>query len=195
MTNTFRKRRKSKLSKVYNSRKRQPKRVRMGLPGACHRRSKVVEWPLGDAREALQRLNNERFACALCALAYGSLESCTANAQNMPHSARDWEGVEVAKHRLRICVGYRNDGEPIVKHISGDSEFDLADKVVKEYVKSGRIAEFLEGASAQVGNCSVSFKDYTLKWYSTYKAPKLKPTTASEAFHLTRNCGSFYNRQ
>jgi len=110
-------------------------------------------------------------------LAY--LDNCTVKAQNMPHSARSREGVEVAKHRLRICVGYRNDGEPIVKHISGDSEFDLADKVVKEYVKSGRIAEFLEGASAQVGNCSVSFKDYTLKWYSTYKAPKLKPTTAS----------------
>ncbi len=108
-----------------------------------------------------------------------NLESCTGNAQNMPYSALRLEGVEMAKHRMRICLGYCVDGTPIVKHISGDNEFDLADRIVREYVKSGRIADFIGGAHTPKEVQVVSFKEYTLSWYKTYKAPKLKPTTAS----------------
>lgn len=85
----------------------------------------------------------------------------------------------MAKHRLRICLGYREDGTPVVKHISGDSEFNLADRVVTEYVKSGRISEFIGGVPKPKEVRVVTFKEYTEGWYKTYKEPKLKPTTAS----------------
>ncbi len=85
----------------------------------------------------------------------------------------------MAKHRLRICLGYYDDGTPIVKHISGDSEFDLADRVVAEYVKAGRLCEFLNGMPAKQVCRAEAFKAYTQRWYETYKEFKIKPTTAS----------------
>jgi len=124
------------------------------------------------------------------AISHANLESCTGYAQNMPYSARRLEGVEMAKHRLRICLGYQEDGSPIVKHISGDSEFDLADRVVAEYVKAGRLCEFLHGMPAKQVCRAETFKAYTLRWYSTYKEHKIKPTTAS-GYLTSFNCHLF----
>ncbi len=148
--------------------------------GAWQTSSKVVSLPKGRARDAILRsILKSAFIGTQRALARANLESYTGSAQNMPVSAQRLEGVEMAKHRLRICLGYREDGTPVVKHISGDSEFNLADRVVTEYVKSGRIGEFIGGAHKPKEVKIVPFKEYTQSWYTTYKEPKLKPTTAS----------------
>lgn len=156
----------------------------------CPEKSNVIPFPMKDSRESfLQQVEERAFRGASRANALANLENCTGSVQNIPYSALGLEGVEMAKHRLRICLGY-SDGLPIVKHISGDSEFDLADRVVKEYVKSGRITEFIEGVNAPEEGTVVCFKEYTMRWYSTYKEPKLKPTTAS-GYLSTCNCHLF----
>jgi integrase len=153
-----------------------PKKV----TGAWQKDSKVVSLPKGRAREVLLRsVQKSAFVGIQRALSRANLESYTESAQNMPVSAQRLEGVEMAKHRLRICLGYCEDGTPVVKHISGDSEFNLADRVVTEYVRSGRIDEFIGGAHKPKEVRGVTFKEYTQSWYTTYKEPKLKPTTAS----------------
>lgn len=161
-------------------RARLTKRPLEGASGAWQTKSKVVSLPRGKARAAfIKRIEKSAYEGTRRALAHANLENCTVSAQFEPVSARSLEGVEMAKHRLRICLGYLQDGTPVVKHISGDSEFDLADRVVSEYVKSGRIVEFIGGEYAPKTVIAVSFKEYTLSWYSTYKEHKLKPTTAS----------------
>ncbi len=85
----------------------------------------------------------------------------------------------MAKQRMRICLGYRADGTPVVKQVSGDNEFTLADRIVAEYVKAGRIGEFIEGMPEPKPVRVATFKEYAESWYDTFKRPKLKPTTAS----------------
>ena len=44
--------------------------------------------------------------------------------------------LAMASHRLRICVGYDDDGKPITTQIRGVSELELADKVVRAILRS-----------------------------------------------------------
>ena len=60
-----------------------------------------------------------------------SLENCT-NAVQMPLLT---EGErDMAKHRMRTCIGYNDDGTSVIKQISASSELELADKIVRTYL-------------------------------------------------------------
>ena len=59
---------------------------------------------------------------------YQYLDNCISNVQMLLPMKGD---LAMAKHRLRICVGYNDDGSPVVKRISGNTELELADNVVK----------------------------------------------------------------
>lgn len=98
------------------------------------------------------------------------LENCTGQAQEPLQG----EGEKaMAKHRMRMCIGYNDDGSPIVRQISANGEIQLADRIVAEMLKSERATEFLEGDKKDVP----TFKAYTEEWLATYKANKCKPTT------------------
>ena len=47
------------------------------------------------------------------------------------------------EHRIRVCVGYDNNGNAVTKRLSANDELSLADKVIEAVVKSGRIKDFL----------------------------------------------------
>ena len=84
--------------------------------------------------------------------------------------------LAMAKHRLRICVGYNDDGSPVVKRISGNTELELADNVVRMMLSSERRADFIE----QVIHPSrpiTTFMAYAKEWLATYKAGHIKATT------------------
>lgn len=83
----------------------------------------------------------------------------------------------MAKHRLRVCVGHKNDGSPIVKRISGDTELELADNVVKAVVCSERIDEFICGDNTSSLQNIITFRDYAEDWFTTYKKRYVKATT------------------
>lgn len=84
----------------------------------------------------------------------------------------------MASHRMRICVGYDDEGNPITTQIRGVSELELADKVVRAILHSERKEEFLRGMVLATEPEAPHFKPYAEEWYATYKAHRIKSTTA-----------------
>ena len=81
----------------------------------------------------------------------------------------------MSKHRLRVCIGYKDDDSPIIKQICATSEFELADLAARALLKSARRNEFV--ADVPVQKAIPSFGKYATEWLKTYKKGKLKPTT------------------
>ena len=109
-----------------------------------------------------------------------SLENCTDAHILKPERCRK-TGEDMAKHRMRIRVDTNDDNTPVIKQLSANSEIELGDRIVREYIASGRIWEFMERGSEPVKSKpqGVSFREYGEKWFKLYKAKALKPTTAS----------------
>ena len=84
--------------------------------------------------------------------------------------------MAMAKHRLRVCVGYNNDGSPIVKRISGDTELELADNVARIILHSERKMEFVQQESEPIPAIT-TFRAYAEEWLTTYKSGHIKATT------------------
>jgi len=104
------------------------------------------------------------------------LENCTDAVQKPLLTEGE---CDMAKHRMRTCIGYNTDGTPIIKQISGDSELELADKIVNTILASTRRQEFLGTKSIEIVPSSPPFKKYAEEWMETYKIGKCKPTTIS----------------
>ena len=84
----------------------------------------------------------------------------------------------MTSHRMRICVGYKEDGNPITTQIRSVSELELADKIVRVILRSERKEEFLRGMALELKPEAPLFKPYAEEWYLTYKAHRIKSTTA-----------------
>jgi len=84
----------------------------------------------------------------------------------------------MANHRMRICIGYNEDGTPITTQLRGVSEIELADKVVRAMLRSARRDEFLKGLELNDKPEAPKLKPYAEEWYATYKANRIKDTTA-----------------
>ncbi|MDO4197079.1 MAG: hypothetical protein Q4D33_13145, partial [Prevotellaceae bacterium] len=76
---------------------------------------------------------------------------------------------------MRVCVGYNDNGFPIIKQICASSETELAEMAVKALLKSERRSEFV--ADLPVVKTIPTFGKYAAEWMKTYKRGKLKPTT------------------
>lgn len=93
------------------------------------------------------------------------------------------EGVStMAKHRMRVCIGFNDDGSPVEKMISGNTQRELADRIVLAILNSERKAEFISKCGivnydSTTGKTAPLFKDYADKWMNTYKVGKLRPKT------------------
>ena len=108
-----------------------------------------------------------------------TLENCTGDAQMLLPEKGD---STMAKHRIRVCIGYNDDGSPIEKMISGNTQHELADRAVLAILNSERSAWFLEKCGISVGGSATvkltpTFKEYTDRWMQTYKVGKLRPKT------------------
>ena len=109
-----------------------------------------------------------------------NLESCTGFAQ----TSLPMEGDKaMSRLRMRVCIGHNDDGSAIIKHVSADSELALADRICKTLLESERRNEFIAAEEAKKN--VPTFKDYTEYYLTTYKLPKIKPTT--EAFYRQMN--------
>ena len=87
------------------------------------------------------------------------------------------------EHRLRIRIGYTEDGEPVIRQLSARSELELGEKVLRAFVQSGRIREFFPQLSAPQQSETApakakrtNFKAYSDYWRKTYKQGKAKNT-------------------
>ena len=81
----------------------------------------------------------------------------------------------MATHRLRVCIGFSDDGKQIIKQIQANSETALADLAAKTLLSSCRRSEFVSDPLPLV-TCP-SFGQYAEDWIKTFKLQKLKPTT------------------
>ena len=70
----------------------------------------------------------------------------------------------MAKRRMRVCIGYKDDGSPIVTQVSADTELELSDKIIQTVLKSARRSEFVqiaEQAAAEELPMIPTFENYT----------------------------------
>lgn len=99
-----------------------------------------------------------------------------ANLGNFIPGQAIYEGNNMAAERRRVIVGWTTDGTPVVKFISGNSQEEVNNKIVQEYIKSGRIYEFMDNPA--IGNCNkveYTLREYSEKWMGRKR--KLKQTT------------------
>ena len=54
------------------------------------------------------------------------------------------------KHRIRICIGYNQDGSPILKQLGANSEAELGDMAVRAILASERKGEFIQDAPSKI---------------------------------------------
>ena len=85
----------------------------------------------------------------------------------------------MAFRRIRVCVGYKDDGTSIIRQISGYNELELADNIVKAIIQSERRTEFVPSSGDGIMPLKdvPTFREYTDAWLKTYKEGKLKPTS------------------
>lgn len=79
--------------------------------------------------------------------------------------------------RRRVMIGTHDNGEPIYKHLQAGSINEMNDKIVRAYIDSGRIWEFLDHEGKPHVKTKTLFKPYVEAWMETFKKPKLKPKT------------------
>ena len=88
--------------------------------------------------------------------------------------------TDMAVHRSRVCVGYNDDGSPVIQHIRGSSELDLADKIVQTILQSPRKNEFVDTPTSDTGKTPIveapTLRVYTEEW-RRYKDGKQRQNT------------------
>lgn len=79
---------------------------------------------------------------------------------------------------MRVCVGYKEDGTQIMRQVSANSEQELADKIIRTVLQSERRTEFVDCLETPPVPPAPAFDAYAEEWYKTFKAGRIKPTTA-----------------
>lgn len=88
------------------------------------------------------------------------------------------EDNDMATEHRRVIIGWNDDGSPIRKHIMGNSQDEVNDRIVQEYIRTGRIYEFMDSSEKTIVKSQKErylLKTYTEKWLSRKR--KLKQTT------------------
>ena len=86
----------------------------------------------------------------------------------------------MAYNRIRVLIGVDPKGQPVYTQISGSSQDEINDKIVKAYVQSGRIFEFLPAGLSPL-NTSISpvqpaghgFRGYAEEFGLPYSASRI----------------------
>lgn len=102
------------------------------------------------------------------------LENCTDGVQMLPQTKGDFD---MATNRMRVCVGFNDDGSPVIKRITGENELQLADNAVRSILSSERRFEFISREDEAPKEEAPTFKEYAEMWLATYKKNRIKATT------------------
>lgn len=85
----------------------------------------------------------------------------------------------MAKHRQRVMTGIQN-GVPLYTWVQGDNLNELNDHIVRAYIMSGRIWEFMDTSAVySTTKGSKTFSQYANDWMEIFKLSALKHTTLS----------------
>ena len=87
---------------------------------------------------------------------------------NLDNLRQDTTGMQEGNEsmpRQRIIIGYDENGKPITKYLQAKTQDELNDRIVMEYIRCGRIAEFMQEHGKQTKG--TDFKQYAQKWLIT----------------------------
>ena len=79
--------------------------------------------------------------------------------------------------RIRVKTGEAADGTPVYKKVNAHTQPELADNIVLEYIRNGRIWEFMTPQQVEAMQTTPTVREYAARWMGTFKKPKLKPGT------------------
>ena len=109
------------------------------------------------------------------------LENYTDDAQNAPEGGN----TPMAYKRTRVFIGFDADGEPVYTQISGSNQNEINDKIVKAYIQSGRIFEFLPSGFSPISSTASpvqpvkhGFREYAEHWFTVFGKPNIEASTA-----------------
>lgn len=121
---------------------------------------------LDDVIQRLDRLDADMLKLTTRCSTSASFENCTDDVQN----ALLVKGEQaMAKQRFRICIDRNDDGTPVIKQITGNSEIEMADRIVEAILQSSRRDEFLRKCGIGMGDKSpakaqIAFAEYAGRW-------------------------------
>ena len=97
-----------------------------------------------------------------------NLDSYTGEAQNAPEG-----GIPTAYERPRVFMGLDANGKPIYKQISGKTQDQRNDNIVRAYFQSGRIWDLIPNPNgtvcATVKQSKTPVHDFAWDWFNRYK--------------------------
>ena len=109
------------------------------------------------------------------------LENYTDGIQATPEG----ENNPMAYNRVRVFIGTDSKGQPIYTQISGSNQNEINDRIVKAYVRCGRIFEFLPDsflpltpAQSPIQPVKHGFKDCAEHWFTVFGKPNIEASTA-----------------
>ena len=86
--------------------------------------------------------------------------------------------INVAKYRQRVLVSSKLQETPVYQWVQANTHNELNDQIVKAYIESGRIWEFVDKPTTpNFAKDEPSFSEYVENWMTLYKVHTLKPTT------------------
>ena len=85
------------------------------------------------------------------------------------------EQNDMAKERRRVIISRNDDGTPVYKEIQGTDQEEVNVKIVKAFIESGRIWEFMpkNEVAMETESASVILKEYAEKWLLRKRKLKL----------------------
>lgn len=123
-----------------------------------------------------------------------SLENCTNDAQDTPK-----EDNSMAYSRQRVFLGYDPQGKPVYRQISGNTQDERDIQVVKAFIESGRIRDYLPADYMTVAPKPEEiekhpFQKYAWDWYYIYKEKSISTKyKATLEARISRACLFFGN--
>ena len=83
--------------------------------------------------------------------------------------------VDMASERRQVIISYNDDGTPIYKNLRATSQDEMNIKIVKTFIESGRIWEYLPANFVNSKRPTVTIAEYSTEWLTRKR--KIKQTT------------------
>ena len=100
----------------------------------------------------------------------------------------------MAYERTRVLMGLDINDRPVYKQISGRSQDQRNDNIVRAYIESGRIRDFLPEMCSPAPSapaCSHPFSEYAQEWYGRFKSHLRETTAITQRGWLKELCRFF----
>lgn len=105
-----------------------------------------------------------------------NLDSYTGSTQNAPEG-----GIPTAYERTRVYMGLDNNGKPVYKQISGKTQDQRNENIVKAFIESGLIWDYMPNpnrtACATVKQSKTPVSEFAWDWFNRYKKGHLAKST------------------